>query len=111
METIARVFPVKSKKDLLALAKDIDAWSPDEKRQFNAYFGNGRERWYFQKIGGKPYVISVAEVERPAGYDDMAASDDEFTKWFRKRVKKLSGVSIKKTPKGPRSELVYEFKP
>ena len=111
METIARVFPVKSKKDLLAFANDIDAWSAEERRQFSAYFGNGRERWYFQKIDGRPYVISIADVERPEGYAEMAASDDDFTKWFRKRVKRLSGVSLKKKPKGPPSDLVYEFKP
>lgn len=109
MEMIARAFRVKSKKDLVAFAKEIDAWPAEAKAKFKSFFGAGHERWYFQKIGGHPYVISVAQLDRPEGYDDLATSDDEFTKWFRKRVKALAGVSLKKTPKGPASEFVYEL--
>jgi len=111
MATIARAFRVKSKKDLIAFAKEVDAWPAEAKTKFRSFFGNGSERWFFQKIGGKPYVISVAEVERPEGFDEYALSDDEFTKWFRKRAKALTGVSFKKTPKGPPSELIYELNP
>ena len=111
METIARVFPVKSKKDLLAFAKEVDAWPAEKKTAFRSFFGAGRERWYFQKIGGKPFVISIADVERPDGFADYMATDDEFTKWFRKRAKKLTGWRFKKAPKGPPSELIYELNP
>lgn len=112
METIARVYPVKSKKDLLAFAKEVDAWPAEKKTAFRTYFGEGsRERWFYQKIDGKPYVISIAEVARPEGFTDYMASDDDFTSWFRKRAKKLTGWSFKKKPKGPPSELVYELNP
>lgn len=111
METIARAFPVTSKKDLIAFAKEVDEWPAESKAKFRSFFGDGRERWYFQKIDGKPYVISVAEVDRAAGFSDMATTDDAFTAWFRKRAKELTGVSLKKQPKGPSSELVYELNP
>jgi hypothetical protein len=107
---IARVFPVKSKKDLVAFAKAIDEWPAEKKADFSARFGRSHERWYFQKLGRKAYVISVAEVERPEGFADFAATDDEFTKWFLKRAKKLTGWSFKKRPMGPPSELIYELK-
>jgi hypothetical protein len=111
MSTIARAFRVTSKKDVREFAKDIDAWPAEAKTKFRSFFGNGQERWYYQKIGGVPYVISVAEFERAEGWDEFAKSDDEFMKWFRKRVKALTGVSLKKTPKGPPAELVYELNP
>jgi hypothetical protein len=111
METIARVFPVKSKKDVIAFAKEIDEWPAEAKASFIARFGQARERWYFQKIDGKPHVISIAEIERPEGFADYAAADDEFTRWFLKRAKKLTGWSFKKAPQGPQSELIYELKP
>ena len=112
METFVRAFRVTSKKDLLKFAKDVEAWPAEKRTKFRAFFGeNSRERWYYQKIGGKHYVMSVADIERPDGFDEYANSDDEFTKWFRKRAKALTGVSFKKTPKGPPSELVYTLNP
>jgi hypothetical protein len=110
METVARAFRVKSRKDIVELAKEVEQWPAEKKATFKSFFGDGHEQWFFQKIGGKPYVISVAEVARPEGYRDMATSDDEFTKWFRKRTKKITGVSLKKAPKGPPSELIFDFR-
>ncbi len=111
METITRAFPVRNKQALLDFGAAIDKWSRADKAEFMARFGEGgRERWYFQLIEDKPYVISVAEVVKPEqGFDFLQTSDDAFTSWFRDQVRDLTGADLSKTPRGPASELVYEL--
>ena len=112
METYARVFPIKSKEALLELGRAVDEWSGQQKAAFFEAFGRGRERWYYQEIDGRPYVVSVAEAERlEAGFRWYATTQDPFSAWLRERVVALTDVDMSSKPKGPEAEFVYELRP
>lgn len=112
MTIVARAFPVKSRQAIIELSKAIDGWSDDDKLEFARHFGsNGVERWFYQEIEGKPYALSVADVDQTEeGFRFLATSDDPFTAWFREQVKALTGVDLTENPQGPPAELVYEFR-
>ena len=111
METVARVFPIRSKQALVELGQKIDKWSVDDKREFFRLFGPSVERWYFQEIDGKPHVIAITRVDSArAGFEHLAAFTDRFTSWFRGEVLALTGVDLAANSRDPESEFIYEFR-
>jgi len=109
MNTIPRAFPVKSKEAILEFAKAIDEWSTADKKVFMDAFGNSIERWYYQELDGKPHLISIAEIDNMEGYKHLQNSDDLFTVWFRQQVVDTCGIDLTMEPKGPATELMFEF--
>jgi hypothetical protein len=110
MQRVVRAFPVKDKESLRQFGREIEAWSAETKRTFFSFFGSAREAWYFQEIDGKPHIIAVSEGEAlNDGFVKMAQSTDEFTIWFRRRVMELSVFDLSKSPRGPASELIFEW--
>src|SRR5262245_32341976 len=112
MRRLARAFPVKSRAALEELGRAINQWNPLEKERFYAQFGGSevRESWYFQEIEGKPYVIAVVQGDNlEHGYRYLQTSDDDFSRWFREQIRELTGVDLTESPRGPRSERVYEM--
>lgn len=110
MERIARAVPVKSKHALLKLAEDISAWPISEKEAFFNHFGPGVERWYYQEIEGKPYLIAVAEGETLSeGFNKYQDLDDPYFNWFRDQVKQISGIDLTKNPTAADSEFILEL--
>ena len=111
MERIARAVPVKSKQALTDFLSEyqtrIDKGDSDP--LFEG-FGSGSERWYYQEIEGKPYIIAVTEGDAvTAGYDQYPHTEDEFFEWFSKSIGELSGIDLRQTPTGATSELVFEI--
>lgn len=112
MDRVVRVFPLRTIESLKEFGAEIDAWDAEKKRAFFALFGQGREHWYVQEIDGRPYVIAITEGEAlERGYQRMAEATDEFSVWFRKRVRELSGFDLGSAPKGPPCEHVYSWGP
>ena len=111
METIARIFGITSRQALVDFARAIDEWPTTEKLEFFRLFGPSVERWYFQEVEGKPYVIAIARADNAtAGFEHLATSADPFTRWFREQALKLTGVDLAKAARGPTSEFIYEFR-
>ena len=113
MNMLARVFPIKSRAALVAFAKAIDE-RPDKEKEafFGRFSGTVRECWFYQEIDGRPHVVSVTESSSPLdpGFDAYGRADDPFTQWFRKEALALTGFDLRRAPKGPPAELVYELK-
>jgi len=112
MERIARAIPIKSRAaldDFLEeYQKRIDRGDTDS---LYKGFGGGIERWYYQEIEGKPYVISATEGNKiTAGYEQYLETEDEFFKWFQEEIQKLSDIDLRKVPTGATSELVFEIR-
>jgi hypothetical protein len=111
METIARIFGITSREALIDFARAVDEWATQDKLEFFRLFGPSVERWYFQEIDGKPYVIAIARADNAAaGYQHLATSADPFTRWFREQVQELTGVDLTTMARGPASEFIYEFR-
>ena len=112
MQMMARAIPVKSKKSLAEFAKAIDTWPPEERSVLLSRFGKGQERWWFQEIEGKPYIIVVTEADSlEDGYRFFETATDRFSTWFRAQVQALSDFDP--GDKGARSfaEFIYELRP
>ena len=101
---------MKDKESLKQFGREIEAWSAEKKRTFFSFFVSAREAWYFQEIGGTPHIIAISEGGMlDDGFAKMAQSTDEFTVWFRSRVMELSVFDLSKSPRGPASELIFEW--
>ena len=110
MNQIARVVPVKSREALQQLCDEIRQKMPHETQSFFNSFGTGYERWYFQEIDGKPFLISVTDsTNMSAGYDQYAHSSDPFFVWFSDRIKEISDIDLRENPTGATSELMLEM--
>jgi hypothetical protein len=112
MDRVVRVFPLRNVESLKEFAAEIERWDAKKKSAFFALFGHGREHWYVQQIDGRPYVIAITEGEAlDQGYERMANATDEFSVWFRRRVRELSGFDLSSMPKGPVCEHVFSWGP
>ncbi len=111
MEHIARVIPVKSKEALMKLAKAVGERPKAERDTFLSNFGpNTIERWYFQEIDGKPYILATAEGENLGeGFAKYPELDDPYFNWFCEEVLELSGVDLRQLPMAASSTLITEI--
>ena len=110
MEKVVRAFPIKSRDALMRFSQGVEKFSSVEKAKFFDNFSNGVEDWFYQEIGGKPYVICVAQGENlEAGYVNYNKLDDKFSSWFKAQVVELTNIDVNKAPKGPGSEHVFCF--
>jgi len=110
MEKVVRAFPITSREDLMTMAKEVEEFSPDQRKTFFDNFNDGVEDWYFQEIAGKPHVICVAMGNNlEEGYANYAKLEDPFSLWFKNKVAELTNVDVNKTPKGPEVEHVFCF--
>ena len=110
MERIARVVPIKSKELLLKICNEFRSKTPKEKRPLFEPFGKGSERWYYQEIEGRPFLISVTESEKlTEGLAQYPETQDPFFVWFNSAIEQLTGTSLRENPTGATSELVLEM--
>lgn len=110
MTLLVRAFPVRNRNDVESFTNEIRERGEDTRR-FYTGLGVKRESWFLQETEHGPIVIGVTEVDgeiepRAAQY---AESEDRFSLWFKQRIYDLSGVDPNETPKGPPSELIFEF--
>ena len=110
MQQLARMVPVKSKEGLVELLRQANERPAEERHTFFSRFGDSTvERWYYQEIDGKPYVLAVAEGEHLMdGFAQYPELDDPYFNWFRDRVFELSGVDLRAVPTAAHSELLGE---
>jgi hypothetical protein len=72
--------------------------------------GITRETWSLQELPDGSALVLVwfeaADIE--AAFADLAAANDEYAKWFRGRVKEITGVDLTEPAEGG-PELVLEW--
>ena len=104
----ARIYPVKSRKELDEFVDQLRARS-DETSAFYDSFDVPRETWFFQETSYGPVVIGVTAMNAPDRAREYAATDEKFASWFKRRVLEVTGVDPNVTPLGPASEQVFNF--
>ena len=104
----ARIYPVKSREDLLRFAEELRLRAA-KTRAFYEGFNVPREVWYLQETEFGPVVIGVTAMGSPERATEYAATDEPFAVWFKQRVIDVTGVDPNETPLGPPSDLVFEF--
>ena len=78
----------------------------------HARSGLTRETWALQETPMGSFMLvwfEAPDVEK--SFTDLATSDDEFTIWFRDRVKDLTGVDLGAPPESPLPEVLVDSTP
>lgn len=111
MQLVVRAFPlVGHVEDLAEFASDLHGPRSAETQAFYDRLGVCHESWHVQKTPLGPWVICctlVDDVERAAPL--YAESDGEFDRWFKRRVKELTGIDPNESPLGPPTREVFRW--
>jgi hypothetical protein len=73
--------------------------------------GLTKEVWALQSLpGGDSFVVYFEGADVAGAFRQFAASQDEFDRWFKDRVRETTGADLDTPPPGPMSEIlsVYE---
>ncbi len=115
MPLLIRAFPMHPnfEAELTEFAGTLASARRDEAHGFYSGLGVKRETWALQRIGDKPWLIGVTQVEGDldATAARYAAADDEFSRWFKQRVLALSAIDPNIEPLGPPSRVIFDWRP
>jgi hypothetical protein len=106
---IVRAFPVRSREAVEEFAEQMRERAGEAGRFYESY-GINREAWFFQRWEHGDIVIGVTQAEEPAmsRAQQYAASHDEFSSWFKQRVRDITGIDPNIEPLGPPTDQVFD---
>lgn len=111
MSLLVRAFPLQApREDLDAFIAALEGERQAERADFYQAHGVSHESWYVQETPTGPWVIGltqVADVRQAA--PQFQSTQTGFTRWFKDRIRNLSGVDPDREPLGPATTLVYEW--
>jgi hypothetical protein len=94
----------------MELARKVEERPHSEKKTFLDLFGGAIEDWYYQDIGGNPYIIAIVEGEKlEEGFGLYPTLDDPYFNWFRDEVIELCGVDLREVPTAASSEFIFRL--
>ena len=68
-----------------------------------------KETWAIQQTPqGDLFVAYVAGEDVARAFEEFAASQDEFDRWFKQRVQEATGADLNTPPPGPISEILAD---
>ena len=113
MTLIVRAFPVLPGKEeeLRRLADEMAGAERDRAAAFYSGFAVTRESWHLQKTPHGSCLICLTELGREpvAMAKAYACSERPFDRWFKQRVRELTGVDPDRDPLGPPTETIFEW--
>jgi hypothetical protein len=115
MDMLVRAYPLLDGNEdaLRAFAREVSNERRQEAGAFYAHFHVARETWHVQQTPSGPWVISVSHLKdgvREAVAAEYAASDRDFDRWFKSRVRELTGIDPDEAPLGPPTEMIFDSK-
>ena len=114
MALIVRAFPLLPGKEeeLRRLADDMRGTEREQAAAFYCGFAVVHESWHLQKTEQGSWAICVTEIARDpdAMAHAYAGSQRPFDRWFKERIRELTGVDPDRDPFGPPSEQIFEWK-
>jgi hypothetical protein len=106
---VVRAYPLRSRDALQEFIDELHA-KPEKTRGLYERHGV-EEAWFVQETERGPFAIAVLATEDPARVArTFQESADPFDVWFKQRVIEVSGVDPNRTPLGPPSEQVFDFR-
>jgi len=110
---VVRAFPVLRGKeaDLDLFVREVSE-RVAELAPFYSQFGITHESWYRQDTPSGLLVIVVTEIMRTpvsSVAQQYQATERPFDRWFKDRVRDLSGIDPDSTPLGPPSENIFSW--
>jgi hypothetical protein len=77
---------------------------------FYLKYGVIRESAFLQETPVGSFLIVVTDVAPEDAFERYGASDEAFDKWFKDRIRQLSGIDMNAEPRGPRAQRVFDWK-
>jgi hypothetical protein len=113
MPLVVRAFPLLPGKEeeLRQFAAELSGPRRAEAAEFYGSFSVPRESWHLQQTEHGPLVIGVTEIPEPVQEkaNEYAASTRPFDRWFKDKVKHLTGIDPDAEPLGPPTEEIFNF--
>lgn len=113
MALIVRAFPVLPGKEtaLRQLAEALGGPGREDAAAFYCAYAVVRESWHLQQTTQGSFAICVTEIAQdPAAMARAyAGSERPFDRWFKERVRDLTGVDPDDEPFGPPSETIFDW--
>jgi hypothetical protein len=79
---------------------------------FYSQFSVGHQSWHRQETATGTLLISTTEIMRTplsAVAQQLRVSERPFDRWFKDRVREISGVDLDTTPLGPPTECIFSW--
>lgn len=110
MTKIVRAFPVlPGREDALEkFVESMQSRSEEADRFFESY-GVLSEEWHAQLTPQGVLVIVTTELEDEAAFERYGLSEGEFDRWFKERVREVSGIDLDTVPRGAPSREVFRW--
>ena len=113
MSLVVRAFPIAPGKEeeVEALAQQLRTHRASETADFYRRFGVSRESWHLQRTPHGTWVIGVTDIaEQPVAVaaEQYAHSEEPFDRWFKDRIRALTGVNPDEQPLGPPTACVFD---
>jgi hypothetical protein len=110
---VVNAFPVLSGKesDLDAFLRELAERSADL-TLFYSQFSVSYTSWHRQEMPSGMVVLSITEIMRTpvsAIGQQLKASERPFDRWFKDRIKAITGVDLDVTPLGLPNECIFSW--
>jgi hypothetical protein len=79
---------------------------------FYSQFGVSHQSWHRQDGAGGALLISITEIMRTpvsAVAQQIKVSERPFDRWFKDRVRAISGIDLDITPLGPPTQCIFSW--
>lgn len=108
MIRVVRAFPVIPGQEaaLEAFLRAMKERSGEVDDFFRRY-GVTMESWHIQTSPEGVLVIVTSEARDDAAFAEHAASEHPFDRWFKDRVREISGIDLDETPRGEPSREAF----
>jgi hypothetical protein len=103
MASVAIAFPLLPGKadEARQFAQQLTGPRRDEFNAAEARLGFTRQSWYLQPTPAGVQLIAYLEAENPLrSFQQFAASQDAFDRWYKQQVQALSGIDMSQPPPG-----------
>lgn len=112
MDLVVRAFPILAGQEESArdFAREI-LNRADEAVEFYGRFNVARETWHLQETPHGLGIICVTQILDRTVEEvgaEFAQSSKKFDRWFKDRVKTLSGIDPDLQPQGPPTECIFD---
>jgi hypothetical protein len=113
MALIVRAFPVLPGKEegLRRLAEEMSGREREQAAAFYRGFAVVHESWHLQKTPQGSWAICVTDVakEPVAMARAYAGSQRPFDRWFKERIRELTGIDPDVKPFGSPTETIFQW--
>jgi hypothetical protein len=113
VQRVVSAFPILpgKEKELDVFLRELSERAADL-APFYSQFSVSHQSWHRQDTAGGALLISVTEIMRTplsAVAQQLKASERPFDRWFKDRVREISGVDLDITPLGPPTECLFSW--